>query len=587
MNCVTLFDQQVKNTPDNIAVIDALNQLTYSELNSRVNDLAQHLRNNGITKGEYVPICFEKSADMVIAILALLKLGAVYIPLDTNIPQERVDFIISDIKPKIVVADSNLSYDFDNLVKVICTDENEFAAGSGEKFETEKINPDDSAYIIYTSGTTGNPKGVIIPHGSLLNLINYQISYFNISETERILQFSNYSFDASVEQIFISLLSGAALCIPSEEYIRNISLLNTFINEHEITHIHATPGFLALLKDADYKRVKRIVSGGEACPLSLAQNFSSKYEFYNEYGPTETTVTSLIYKFNGQEQAVPIGKPIAGTHIYIYDENMNVVQDNMPGEMLIGGKGLAKGYLNNDDQTSRSFVTVGEIPEILYKTGDIVRKLSDGNFEFIGRKDNQVKINGYRIELEEIESVLNTLPSVEKSAVILKNNAESKHLIAFVSLKEMGSQRSAEEALLIALEEKLPTYMIPQKIVQLQEIPLTPIGKVDRRQLENIDLGNNKFENYLAPASPTELKLAELWKSILKIDKVDKRDTFIGSGGDSLKSILLINAIEKSFNVNIDLSKLFIYNELAELGNYIDLLTNEQYSSENYENIEI
>jgi amino acid adenylation domain-containing protein/non-ribosomal peptide synthase protein (TIGR01720 family) len=432
-NLATLFEDQATKTPDAVALVLDNERLTYKQLNERSNQLAHYLQRNGVQAGQLIPICIERSTWMIAAILGILKSGAAYVPVDPEYPEERIAFMLEDTGATLLLSTVKSTVKFENAdsLRIIELDGQDAAAISAELSSSlnSQIKPDGLAYVIYTSGSTGRPKGVLIEHRSVINLINAQSAYFNINSDERILQFSNYAFDASVEQVFLALLNGASLILFQEGLQYDIAAFEACLKEQKISHLHATPFFLENITPGNYPDLKRVIAGGDVCRKELAAKWKNEVDFYNEYGPTETTVTAIEYHDteNGLERSiVPIGKPLANVSVYILDQNGVLCPQGIPGELYICGVQVARGYLNRPELTAERFIVnpFGK-GDRLYKTGDLARWLPDGNMEYLGRIDDQVKIRGYRIELGEIESILNELEPVENSCVVVKHDAQA------------------------------------------------------------------------------------------------------------------------------------------------------------------
>ncbi|MCU0289853.1 MAG: amino acid adenylation domain-containing protein, partial [Acidobacteria bacterium] len=436
------------------------------------------------------------------------------------------------------------------------------------------LNSANLAYIIYTSGSTGKPKGVTVEHSSVVNLVLSRINEFGIDGRDRILQFSSFSFDASVEQIFVAFAGGAVLVLIDEDVLLDSQKFPDFLARQSITHIDSVPSFLSNINFENVTGLKRIISGGESFSPELAGKLSRYADFYNQYGPTETTVTAAAMKFKPQDgvhHSIPIGKPIANTVIYVCDRFLRIVPIGVTGEMYIGGKGVARGYLNQPELTNDRFVLPSAIrgtfekaplnpPKLLlnhhspiYKTGDLARWLPDSNIEFLGRSDQQVKIRGFRIELGEIENRLVKFPGVKQAVVLDFGKEQDKYLCAYVV-----SDKEYEPVVLREyLAKELPDYMIPSYFVLLDKIPLTANGKIDRRPLPLPK--PNLVAHYTAPGNEIEKKLAVLWAEILGIDSsiIGIDDNFFQLGGHSLKAMQLTAQIHRAFNVKISLVELF------------------------------
>ncbi len=527
---VDLFEGQVKKTPDNVALVFNGNALTYSELNERANSLACYLREcYSIKPEDTICIKLDRSEWMIVAILGVLKSGGAYVPVDPEYPKDRIEYILEDSACKVIIDEKELQKF------------NEYSANEkNAKTPLAAIaKPKDLAYVIYTSGSTGKPKGVIVEHTQVVNLILSQIRSFEITEEENILQFSNVFFDASVEQIFIALLSGARLSLIDKQTMIEPEKLEAFIESNKITHVHSVPSVLKNITAKKYPHLKRVIAGGDTCPIELAEKWSKHHKFYNEYGPTETTVTSieLLYKRRKENQTVLlIGRPLSNTQVYILDKEERLTPVGVIGEICIGGDGVARGYLNRPELTAEKFVQDPfKDGERMYKTGDLGRWLADGNIEFIGRKDDQVKVRGYRIELGEVESVLQSHENIEDGVVVIKDDSSGeKHLVAYV----VSKQTLLSTDLRAFLGKSLPSYMVPSYFVQMDALPLNHNGKINKKLLPSPEgLGMSSGIEYVAPRNETEKKLAERWQVVLRTEKIGIDDDFFQLGGNSIKAV--------------------------------------------------
>lgn len=573
---IDLFEEQVAENPDNIAVVFHENELTYAALNKKANQLAFYLRENyAIQPNDLVGIKLERSEKMIVAILGILKSGAAYIPIDINYPQQRIDYIEKDSNSKIIIDES----EFERFVLI---SEN-YSKNNIQKIST----PDDLAYIIYTSGTTGNPKGVMVENRNVINLISHQSSAFGITDTETILQFSNISFDASVEQIFLALLNGASLCIPGQEIILNAENLEEFIETKGITHLHAVPSLLENISPRKYSFLKRVISGGDVCSLKLANSWSKYCKFYNEYGPTETTVTSIELLYNENEE-LSIGRPIANTQVYILDNNLQAVAIGVTGKIFIAGDGITRGYLNKPELTAEKFISNPFIPAaLMYDTGDLGKWLPDGNIEFLGRKDQQIKLRGYRIELGEIESVIAEFSKDIKQVIVeLKEVNSDKFLVSYIVSQKIDTAELKE-----FLQTKLPNYMIPGFYIMMDNFPLTPNGKINRALLPSISENTIIKKEYIEPRNETEKKLVELWQKVLGVESIGVLDNFFELGGHSLKAMKLIGLINTEFNIKIAINDLFkniiLEDQAVLIENINELYVFDEENSQNNSETEV
>ena len=557
---VHLFEEQVIKTPDNIAVFFEGIEISYSQLNYLSNQVADYLRKNYfIQPDDLIGIKLRRNEWMVITILGILKSGAAYLPLDPDYPQDRLDYMVKDSNCKLQI-------DLNELETIKAQLKN-----YNQENQQTNLTSHNLIYCIYTSGSTGNPKGVLLEHHTIINLIYSQIKEFCITEDERILQFASINFDASVEQFWIALLSGARLMIINNDLLKDLHGLENFIVENKVTHIHAVPAYLNELTINNRKFIKRILSGGDTCPPSLVRNWINDCVFYNKYGPTETTVTSIEYKVTQLKEdalIVPIGKPISNTQILILDSNKNLMPFGCIGEIYIGGDGLARGYLNRPDLNTEKFIQHPFKPEErLYRTGDLAKWLPDGNIEYLGRIDDQVKIRGYRIELGEITSVLLKHPLVNGGIVIARAiNGQDKELIAYFT----GNVESF--VLRDYLKEKLPSFMVPNYFLQLNEIPLTSNGKINKKVLPLPEESGINVHEYTAPSNNTEKLLVQIWSSVLNIpqDRLSVNDNFFDIGGHSIKAIKIMAEMFTATNTRFPISILFQYPTIKELSLFVD-----------------
>ncbi|WP_146203235.1 non-ribosomal peptide synthetase, partial [Mucilaginibacter oryzae] len=552
---------------DKTAVVSGSKSLTYQELDERSDLLAKYLISAiGVLPGERVGIFLDKGLWHIITIIGILKSGGAYVPIDPDYPQERIDYIISDSNCKTVI-DVPFFNSFLKARRVTAL--------------LPHVRPESSAYVIYTSGSTGRPKGVLVGHNGVFNLVVSQQREFGLNASENILQLSNLVFDASVEQIFIALSSGASLHLISKDTLLNIPELEAYISGKSITHIHTVPAILQLLTVKKYPWLKRVISGGDVCPRSLAEDWAKYHTFYNEYGPTETTVTSieLLFNANVSYQSLPIGKPIANTQVYILDNAGQLCPIGVSGEICIGGAGIARGYLNNPELTASRFVSNPfKTDHVIYRTGDIGRWLANGNIEYLGRNDDQIKINGYRIEPGEVESALLDYPGISAAVVLaIPLKGEEPELRAFIT--------SAEELngtlLNNYLSQRLPSYMLPRSYSRLARIPLTTNGKVDRKAMVKMSRGELVMVDRIAPRTETERQLSELWSEILgrDISQIGVGSDFFELGANSLKAMRLISQVSKVFGVKIALKKVFTVSVLEEQAKLIDKSLHEGHSA--------
>ncbi|MFH6990654.1 amino acid adenylation domain-containing protein, partial [Flavobacterium collinsii] len=545
---VEVFEEQVKKTPNNIAVVFEGTELTYQELNEKSNQLAYYLRENySIKADDLVGIKLGRGETIIVAILGVLKSGAAYLPIDVNYPEERISYIEKDSQCKVVL------------------DEEEMMLYNLERFRHSNENlihinqPHDLAYIIYTSGSTGQPKGVMVEHTSNVNMSLAQIQSFNITESDKVVWFASVAFDASISEIMMCLYSGATLCIPTEETIKDKDEFVKFLKETKSSVVTLPPSYLGLLSEKDISGLRCLITAGESPnPGKALEVVKSGIDYYNAYGPTECAVCVSIYQLtenNVEKTFLPIGKPISNTQVYILDESLQPLPIGVTGKIYVSGAGLARGYLNKPELTAEKFITHPFIEgERMYDTGDLGTWLPDGNIEFMGRKDHQVKIRGFRIELGEIESVISQYSEdLKQVAVEAKEANGEKTLVAYFTSTDIIDKSELRSF----LQGKLPDYMVPSFYVELGELPLTPNGKIDRKALPGVD-GEDLIRNgYVAPGNETEEKLAAIWQEVLGVEKVGVTDSFFELGGHSLSVAQVINRTHKQFGKAITFKAFF------------------------------
>ncbi|MEM0939406.1 MAG: amino acid adenylation domain-containing protein [Bacteroidota bacterium] len=578
---VDLFEEQAAKTPEAFAVVSEELSLSYKELDEHSNQLARYLIDKEVSSEELVGVCLERGLEMIIGILGVLKSGGVYVPIDPTYPKDRIHYMIKDASIKVLLSTTSVVDCISDLgVKELVLLDT--ASSIIEKESTTPVSVglsvDHLAYVIYTSGSTGRPKGVQIEHGGICNTIQGQISLFSLSGEDHCLQYASPSFDASIWEIFLSLLSGAKLCIIDESKKYEIDYFIKFVEEQAITFATLPPAFFQLLDISKLSGITTLVTAGEEAPLQNAKLFSRSGNYFNAYGPTEASICATIY--NGEiDASVPIGSPVHNTIIYLLNESSALVPIGAVGELCIGGLGLARGYLNQESLTEQQFVANPfREGERLYKTGDLARWLPDGNLEFIGRKDNQVKIRGYRIELGEIENTLSSLSGVSQCCVLAKadgngNNRLIAYVVADGDLDEAARMESQTESwkafLQRQLQEHLPEYMVPQLWVQLEDMPLTVGGKLDRKALPEPDSSALSSKEYAGPRTETEEQLVAIWQELLGVEKVGVYDNFFELGGHSLLATRLVATIVKELKVDIMIQDVFNFITIDEMSAYL------------------
>ncbi len=575
-NVIDIFQDQVSQKPNSIALDFKGNQLSYLELDQKSNQIAHYLQKKGVKQNDIVGICIERSLEMIVGILGILKAGAGYVPIDHKYPQTRINFIIEDTGVDMMLTNSNVSsLVFKNPIdfELIKLDEDWGSISKEPTKLTVKIVPEHTSYVIYTSGSTGTPKGVKVAHKNLTNLVGSRVGYYG--KLENMLLIPSFVFDPSVAVIFDTLTTGGRLIIPTDDSITDSMEMKSILKGENLDAILCSTSYYdyllteGVLKETTFKRV---VLGGE----SLSKNLVSRhYEqnknvpLFNEYGPTESTVWSTVSEIAVDEDSITIGKPIANTQVYILDTYQNLVPVKSVGELYIGGAGLTEGYLNQEELTKEKFIESPFVKgERLYKTGDLGRWLENGSIEFIGRIDDQVKIRGYRIELGEVEKAVMKESMVDMCCVLAKeDNKGIKRLVGYVVAKDFD-----RKALQKALHEKLPEYMIPQLWVELDSIPMTNNGKIDKKALLDPEMEILSGEEYVAPRNETEFSLVSIWQTLLGIEKIGVLDSFFELGGHSLLVTRLVSLIRENLNVEIAIKDVFEYNTIEELASYIEFI---------------
>jgi amino acid adenylation domain-containing protein len=560
-----LFEEQEARTPEAIAVRFGSEELSYRELNLRANKLARYLRGLGVGPEVLVGIFTDRSIEMLVGLLAVLKAGGAYLPLDPEYPPERIRFIIEDSQARVVLTQNSLLHRLpDTAAQTVCLDADRplFSTGSSESLQAQAM-PDNLAYVIYTSGSTGRPKGVLVAHRGVTNMIEASIKLFGVDTNSRILQGASLSFDASVLEIFMALLGGATLCLAGQG--ASGPELAQLLRDRAITTIAITPSLLDTIPDAEYPALKTIIMGGEACAAATAGRWSRGgshgRQLFNAYAPTEATVYATTIQFAESEDRIPpIGWPIPNMQVYVLDQHLRPVPIGITGEIHVGGVGLARGYLNQRGLTAERFVPdpFSRIPGArLYRTGDLARFLGDGEIEFVGRVDQQVKVRGFRIELGEVETVLGQHPGVREAVVVARADAPGgKRLIAYVVGREESPPTASE--MRDYLKRTVPEYMVPSAFVVLDALPLTATGKVDRNALPEPEQARPELDHaYIAPRTAVEAVLCGVFSEVLQVEPVGVRDSFFELGGHSLLATQVASRVRVAFQVELPLRRLF------------------------------
>uniref|UniRef100_UPI00123AFC6B non-ribosomal peptide synthetase n=1 Tax=Paenibacillus tepidiphilus TaxID=2608683 RepID=UPI00123AFC6B len=563
-----LFEAQAEKTPDAVAVVYGEQQLTYAELNARANQLAWTLRGQGVGPERIVAILMDRSVEMIAGMLGILKAGGAYLPIDPALPAERIRYMLGDSGAAVLLIQPGLdSHGFEGTVI-------EFTPGEQAEYDANpQLEPDSRclAYVIYTSGTTGNPKGVMIEHRSVVNFITGMTSVIPFTPAMSILFATTLSFDISVVETLLALTQGMRVVVASEEQQKDPRQLAALIERQRIGMVQMTPSRLKMLLSAGcvawLEGVTELLVGGEALTDDLLADLQSKSKtaLFNMYGPTETTIWSAVREATA-DRTVTVGGPVANTQLYIVNDSSQLQPIGVAGEMCIAGDGLARGYLNRPELTAEKFVDNPFEPGTrMYRTGDLARWLPDGNVEYLGRIDHQVKIRGYRIECGEIEARLLAHTHIREAVVMAREDEQGQtYLCAYL----VNDEAVPVPELRAQLATQLPDYMIPSYFVQLEKLPLTANGKVDRKALQAPDREAHT-EGYEAPRDALERQLAELFAEVLGVKEVGIGDSFFERGGHSLKAMTLVSRIHQRLAVELPLRELFARPTVKTLADYV------------------
>ncbi len=570
-----LFESQVEKTPDAVAIVFEQQQLTYRELNNRANQLAHYLQTLGVKPEVRVGICVDRSIEMVIVILAILKAGGAYVPLDPAYPSARLALMLADAQPPILLTQTHwqdrLPIDRQTVVNL----DSDWEIISQHKIDNlpSEVNPENLAYITYTSGSTGTPKGTKIPHRSIIGFM-FGVNYMHLDANQIWLQHSSISWDALTLELWTPLLHGGR-CVLYLEKIPTPEGLIQIIQSQKVNILWLTSALFNLIIDTipqGLLGVKQLLIGGESLSTAhvrRALELLPETQIINGYGPSECTVFNCCYPIPHQlaenVRSIPIGKPIGDRTVYLLDRDLNRVPIGVHGELYVGGASVARGYLNQPTLTREKFIPNPFVEgDTLYKTGDLVRRLPDGNLEFIGRIDTQIKLRGFRIELAEIEAVLSQHPQIDRVVVTLREDEPGhKYLVAYIVAEK---NKPTTSTLRNFLKEKLPDYMIPAAFVFLAALPLTLNAKIDRRALPAPDTSHrNLAVEFVAPHTPTEQELATIWTEVLRLEQVGIHDNFFELGGHSLLATQVISRLQEAFSLDFSLRYLFENPTIAEL----------------------
>ncbi|TCP59139.1 amino acid adenylation domain-containing protein [Tumebacillus sp. BK434] len=582
MTLPQLVEEQAVRTPDQVAVELSGELLTYRELNERANQVAHRLQTLGAGPDVPIGICMERSFDMIVGLLGILKSGAAYVPLDPTFPSGRLAYLLEDSQVPVLLTQEHLRERLPATQAHVITLDSEresldaaFTANPARELSSEHM-----AYIIYTSGSTGNPKGVMVLQRGISNILHWMRETYELTAADRVLQKANFSFDASVWEIFLPLMCGARLVLAKPGGQQDPEYLISLIQESGITMTHFIPPMLQMFLETDgvekCAALRHVFCGGEVLPRDLQERFSKRLaaQLHNRYGPTEITINATAWTCEPGDarSSVPIGRPLANVQAYVLDRTLQPVPVGVPGELHIGGHGVARGYWKRDELTAEKFIAdpfSGHEQARLYKTGDLVRWLPDGTLEFLGRIDEQVKLRGYRVELGEIQAALEQHPAVREAALLVREDVPGDMYLTAYAVAHAEMQVTVEE-LRGYLQTSLPEFMIPAAIVLLDAMPLTPVGKVDRKALPKPDKSKALSETYVAPRNEIEAQLAEIWSNLLGVSPVGVHDNFFELGGHSLLATRLITRIRNTFQVELPIRALFGATTVAQLAPLVE-----------------
>jgi amino acid adenylation domain-containing protein/non-ribosomal peptide synthase protein (TIGR01720 family) len=578
-----LFEQQAARTPAAPAVVIAERAISYGDLDARAKQLAAYLHGLGVRPGQRVALCMERSIEQIIGIFGILKAGGAYVPLDPGYPLPRLHFMLEDSAALVLVTQRQLTKRLPlDARSIVYLDDDWFEQTRPESPAIQPPTADDPAYAIYTSGTTGQPKAVLVSHRNVVHSTTARIKCYG-EPIANFLLLSSFAFDSSVAGIFWTLSQGGTLHLPVADSEYDPAQLAQLIAAQQISHLLSVPSLYSLLLDQPpplLQSLRTTIVGGESCPTTLVERHLARLPqamLFNEYGPTEATVWATVHACTSSEarRSIPIGRPIANTQVYILDRQMQPVPIGVPGEIYIGGAGLALGYVKRPDLTAERFVPdpFARPGGRLYKTGDLARFHADGTIEFLGRIDQQVKLRGFRIELGEIESALLAHPAIDDCAVVVRDDlGAGTQLVAYVVERQAtpGSGASVLDSgeLRESLQERLPAYMVPNVFVLLDQLPRSPNGKLDRKALPAPAV-SSEAETSVAPRTTVEARLAEIWASVLRRERIGVHDNFFSLGGDSILSIQIIARASQA-GLQITPQQMFQHQTIAELARVVN-----------------
>ena len=591
----SLFAAQARETPSKVAIVLGEEELSYEELDLRSNQLAHHLLARGIRRGDLVGLCLERSLDLVVAMLAIVKAGAGYLPLELRFPPQRLAHILAETQAPVVLTDSTTRDALPTHAgSTICLDDHARELAAEPTSAPPPVGGGhDVAYVLYTSGSTGNPKGVVTEHRSVPGLVK-DVSYASLGPDTTLVQLGPIGFDASTLEIWGVLLNGGR-CVLYPDVGPTVAGIRDVIRRHDVTTMVVTTALFNVVAEQApdvFAPLRELLIGGEAHSVAHVRRALAVLpdtRVVNVYGPTETTTFASSFEIPrhlpATARSVPIGRAIDNARLHVLDAAWRPVEPGATGELYIGGSGLARGYLGHPGLTAERFVPdqFGSPGDRLYRTGDLVRELPGGELDFIGRADDQLKIRGFRVEPTEVELALMAEPEVQAVSVVAAGPPEGKVLVAFVRAASDGARPGPEFGAELArrLERRLPAFMVPSRWVDVEALPLNPVGKVDRQALRrraeeeiaagrDLPAGPRGARRAAAPETATEIALAEMWTELLHVGAVGREDGFVELGGDSLSALSLVERIEQVFGVAISLDEFFEAESLAALASVVD-----------------
>jgi amino acid adenylation domain-containing protein len=588
-----LFELQARRTPHAMALAFGPQQLTYAQLNARANQLAHHLRSLGVAPETRVGVYVERSLEMIVAILGVLKSGGAYVPIDPQVPQARLEFMLADAEVTVLLTEQGLSSSSTNAVSAVVyldTDWPRIAALAAADLRPAS-SADNLAYVIYTSGSTGTPKGVMVPHRNVAALMSALLPRLDVKEGDVWTLFHSIAFDFSVWEIWGALLSGAKLVIVPEQIAASPTEFTELLRSERVTVINQTPSAATQLLAAENGdswqtrglAVTRVFVGGEALSSDLAHSLIEMgAPVWNFYGPTEATVWAALKPLTAHDAEVTIGRPIANWQLYVLDHRHELLPVGVPGELYIGGEGLARGYLKRPELTAEKFIPhpyAGSASARLYRTGDVARYKVNGEIEFVGRVDHQIKLRGYRIELGEVEAALLAHPQVREAVALVRERASGdRQLVAYVATVEViaNDEEAVSSPVLTELVRKaLPKYMVPATVVVMEHLPRTSNGKIDRKSLPEPDYTSASESEHVDARTTLEEILAGIWEKVLGVEHIGVDDNFFELGGHSLLATQVVSRVREAFDVNLSVRSLFEHQTIAALARAVESLLRE------------